>query len=281
MTASSASKRWLIATDLDGTLLDDSYPLSEAALVIDSVSRAGNARVALASSKTLAELQLLAGRCATRPFLVFENGAGVAWPSGELPEAGGCRIGGHEVALCGRPYPELRAWLVALRERRGFPFRGFGDLDADAIASLTGLDPAAAELARQRLLTEPILWEGDAAGLAKFQQELAARSLHLVLGGRFHHVMPDVSKASAISRLRLWLQQVSGEAYSLIACGDAPNDREMLKLADLAVVFPGRDGSYVLPASDSVLHAAEPGPAGWLASVERLLNSRSREARAP
>jgi mannosyl-3-phosphoglycerate phosphatase len=277
----SASKRWLIATDLDGTLLDDAYPLSEAALVIDSVSRAGNARVALASSKTLAELQVLAERCATRPFLVFENGAGVAWPSGELPEAGSCRIGGHEVALCGRPYPELRAWLATLRERRGFPFRGFGDLDADTLAGLTGLDATAAELARQRLSTEPILWEGDAAALVKFQRELATRSLRLVLGGRFHHVMPDVSKAGAISRLRLWLQQVYGHAYSLIACGDAPNDREMLELADRAVVFPGRDGNYLLPASDSVMHAAEPGPACWLASVERVLNSRSREARAP
>lgn len=281
MTGSIPLQRWLIATDLDGTLLDDSYPLSEAALVIDSVSRAGNARVALASSKTLAELEVLAQRCATRPFLVFENGAGVAWPAGELPEAGSCRSNGYEAALCGRPYPELRAWLVTLRERRGFPFRGFGDLDADTIARLTGLDGSGAALARQRLLTEPIVWEGDAAGLAKFRRELESRSLRLVLGGRFHHVMPDVSKASAISRLRLWLQEVFGQAYSLIACGDAPNDREMLEIADRAVVFPGRDGGYLLPASDSVLHAAEPGPACWLASVERVLNRRTREASAP
>ena len=77
---------WLIATDLDGTLLDDGYRLEAAAAAIDALFwlrpvAAGLVKlhVVLATSKTFVEAVTLAGHCACDPVLAFENGAGLAW----------------------------------------------------------------------------------------------------------------------------------------------------------------------------------------------------------
>ena len=277
---SSAAPACLIATDLDGTLLDDGYPLAEAALVIDSVSRACDAVVALVSSKTLPELVELAGHCVTAPLLVFENGAGCAWQPGALLRSGQQRLAGYEVESAGRPYAALRAELVRLRAERDFAFRGFGDMSSNEVARLTGLTATAAAQARDRAFSEPLLWQGDQADLERFRLALAALELKLVAGGRFLHAMPETSKAEAVARLRPWLRAAAPEELTLVCCGDAPNDLELLRIADIAVAFPDRKGRYLLPAGSRVIHAAGPGPARWLTSVHEALRRHSQEAQA-
>ena len=268
---------WLVATDLDGTLLDGDYDHSGAADAIDTLSRKHNARVVLASSKTLIEMSDIADRCDSRPLLLFENGAGMAWQLEQLNRQGSRENHGYQVENSGSTfdYLSLRECLQSLRQRHDFRFRGFGDLSADEVANMTGLSVEGAALAKQRLYTEPLVWDDSEERLVVFRTLIEDNDLRLVAGGRFLHVMPQIDKADALARLRELLAENYGDAQGLIACGDAENDLGMLQVADLAVIFPDPDGGYLLPESASVRHACMAGPAAWLTSLNRLLTTAS------
>jgi mannosyl-3-phosphoglycerate phosphatase len=272
------STYWLIATDLDGTLLDERYDYDAAASAIDSVADSHNALVLLASSKTLAEMLQLARRCTRLPLLLFENGAGVAWRSDLIGQRGEFTLGGYQVltrlpVACG--YQGLRARLNEWRSESGYRFSGFGDLTDSEVADMTGLTRSDAALARQRLCTEPLVWQDSPERLEQFENLLAAEGLQLVSGGRFLHVTPRVSKADAVELVSGWLKDSLGPPRGLLGCGDAANDLALLQHSDIALVFPGADGSYLLPPSDTVHHARAAGSSAWRDAVNQVLNSRS------
>lgn len=264
---------WLVATDLDGTLLDADYDHAQAAEAIDTLSRAVNARVVLASSKTVAEMIDLADRCSSKPALLFENGSGMAWHSSQLTRQGTREYRGYQVDSVdgARDYEALRNQLLTWRRTHNFRFRGFGDLSAAEVAELTGLSIDGAELSRQRLYTEPLLWDDSEEQLMTFTTLLEQNSLRLLAGGRFLHVMPQTDKAEALARFRALLAEAYGDAQGMVACGDADNDLIMLESADLAVVFPDSAGGYLLAESASVRHACMAGPSAWLKCLTRLL----------
>ena len=296
---------WLIATDLDGTLLDDDYPLTEAVRAVDAlhdriVQRDPRSRVhsVLALSKTCAELIPLANRCARAPLILFENGAGwaqktaaaavtSAQPSqGGMPPAGRAPRAAEDAPkdyqferLASIGYAEIRALLTRLRRRPEFDFLGFGDWSAEEVAAHTGLDEPAAQAAKQRAASEPILWQGGPKGLQAFRSELERNGLSLTEGGRFLHVAGPHSKGAALARIEA---QVKTPAKPLIklACGDAGNDLDMLRHADLALVFPNRDGGHILPEGAGVAHAPNAGPESWLAPLASS-NLSTREAESP
>ena len=265
---------WFVATDLDGTLLDSTYPLPAAAAAVDRLL-AGDLpvmAVALASSKTLAEMLDLGKLCRQAPFLIFENGAGYAWhpasmpPRAELPE--GRTIGGYRVVVNGATYGELRRTLTRLRRETDADFLGFGDMTAIDVAERTGLTLAGAALAKDRLATEPLEWRGSEAARERFRIALADEGLQLIRGGRFWHVSATVDKANAVSLLRSALGNLR-----LMACGDAPNDLAMLQAADCALLFPGADGTWLSPERPGLVHASKPGPDSWLNAVLRALGA--------
>ena len=275
---------WLVATDLDGTLLDDGYPIEAAAEAIDALFAlpaisdcALGLHVVLATSKTLAEGIELATRCTGNPILAFENGAGLAWRTGTCPRRGTGHLKGYEFESAGMEYAELRRRLLSLRANPAYEFRGFGDMTAAEVARRTGLDAESAAAARERMASEPLIWQGTAAALPAFKADLDDLGLNLNLGGRFHHVTGRRKKAGAVAAIRQALAPGPKGGVTTLACGDAPNDTEMLRAADLALVFPGPDGGYVLPEDASVSHAPMAGPDTWLTGVANIIESRTRE----
>lgn len=258
---------WLIVSDLDGTLLDDAYDLTAAAAAVDAQAAQGR-HVALASSKTCDEMLNLARRCRTRPVLIFENGAGIAWPqtragAGEVPYA---------MEIAGEGYPALRRRLRQLRRRRGYRFVGFGDLSAREVADATGLSPDAARQARHRQASEPLLWQDTEERLHAFRAALESAGYRLVRGGRFLHAMPATDKARGLARVAARLGPVR-----VVACGDADNDLGMLRAAQLAVVFPRRGGGYLtVPGADGgdvAVRAEVAGAECWSRILDRLLDT--------
>lgn len=270
---------WLIVTDLDGTLLDDQYLSVKAGAAIDTISATyAGARIALASSKTPTEMIELVGRCRSDPVLIFENGAGMAWREPVLCRLGSEKIGEFELERFGKPYAEVVSELRALRFEAGFAYRGFADMTPCEVANRTGLSHSAAEKARQRMATEPIVWEGDAAAFAEFTAALAERDLEIVLGGRFHHIGSHLSKGRAVRRLWRLLRFQFGIHASTIVCGDAPNDMDMLERADHAIVFPGRDGDYLPLGNPNTARASDAGPSAWLKAVTGVLDHHYQAA---
>lgn len=275
-TAAALQGRWLVVTDLDGTLLDDDYDLDAAAAAIDAQTRRGRT-VALASSKTCDEMRELARRCRAAPVLIFENGAGIAWPA---PGAGGDT---YRLEVAGEGYTALRDRLRTLRRRRGYRFLGFGDLSAREVAEHTGLSREGARLARHRAASEPILWLDEPHRLTAFRAAVEACGYRLVQGGRFHHVMPCTDKARGLARVADALGG-DGVRLRIAALGDADNDLGMLRAADVAVVFPRRSGGYLaVPGADGrdrAVQAEMPGARGWQEALERALKD-AESAGAP
>lgn len=222
----NASGRWLVVTDLDGTLLDhDTYDWRPAEPALRSLQARGDT-IALCSSKTRAELELIAQEIGLTGPLIPENGAsgqGIAFVRQAL----------HRAARASR-----------------CQILGFGAMTTAEIMHHTGLPEEEAYRASLRDFDEPfLLLEGDAERLASTAR---GEGLHLTRGGRFWHAFECGSKGEALTLLR--------KDHSLaIALGDSENDRSMLSAADIAIVIPG--GNIVPdPQWRMALH---PGPRGW------------------
>ncbi|MEM9620616.1 MAG: HAD-IIB family hydrolase [Pseudomonadota bacterium] len=270
---------WLIATDLDGTLLDDDYPDATAAAVIDKLSaKYADACIALVSSKTPLEMIELVSHCQSSPLLIFENGSGLAWREPALCGSGTSRAKGFEIDCTGQSYADIVTLLHELRQSEGYAFRGFADMSVDEVAAHTGLSFTAAARSKQRLSTEPIHWQGSETELLSLQSTLAEHGLHIVRGGRFHHVGSNVDKGRALTSLWRRLRFQYGTRPRIVACGDAPNDLPMMERADHAIVFPLREGGYMQPRNPNTTHASQPGPGPWLAAVTELLDIHYQEA---
>lgn len=264
---------WLIATDLDGTLLDDSYPKQEAAQAIDKIQRANpEVDVVLVSSKTLAEMAAIAELTERKPYLIFENGGGVAWPAGRFVSGGERRVADYEVVILGASYQTIVAALQQLRGM-GFEFTGFADMSPREIADLTNLSLSNARLASQRICSEPLSWQGQAERLQVFGAALERLGFTLQRGGRFYHVTSGNDKIKALDFLRDKIRYETGTLMRLLACGDAPNDLAMLDKADHALVFPDRSGGYLREVQAHVSHAPAAGPETWLTGVSELVDS--------
>lgn len=262
----SCLEKWIVVTDLDGTLLDRSYDLALAAAALNQIisNWPWIQEIVLATSKTLSELQPFTRQLTRAPILIYENGAGYAQPLAVSNQHSLTEYTNHDQGLS---YTAIRETLARLRRRGGFDFLGFGDISPTALSALTGLSTVQAWNAQQRRASEPLQWLGSEERLEAFRTALVDEGLTLVRGGQFHHVSSACDKWIT---LQAWREQNLPDA-KVLACGDAPNDQQLLTRANQAVVFPDADGSYLLAAGAKVRHAAVHGPSGWLHEVTRVL----------
>jgi mannosyl-3-phosphoglycerate phosphatase len=260
----------IIFSDLDGTLLDhDDYRWQAAGPALARL-KAANIPLVLNSSKTMPEIRALREELGnTDPFIV-ENGAAVVIPPHALGNTE------EEVVNFGATRDRVLEVLGAQR-KKGARFKGFADMSADELAAATGLDPAAAGRAKERLGTEPLIWQGSGQELAEFEAALSAEDLRLVAGGRFLHAMGIFDKADGARFLlnkykEHYREQYGDEPVLAIALGDSPNDQQMLESADIPVVIRGvKSDEVILPSAKHAMRSLKPGPEGWNECVLNLL----------
>ena len=257
------NKSLIIFSDLDGTLLDHYNYSWQPALPALKKLHELQVPVILCSSKTAAEVAEIHQAMELKNPYIVENGAGIIFPTA---------VGSAH--FFGRPYAELLQLLQKIRSDQGFLFSGFNDLSVAQIAEATGLKQEQAELAKQRLCTEPLRWDDSAAALKKFRHKLAENKLKLLQGGRFYHVI-DISadKGTALKWLLADFRRNRPQSdWFSIALGDGPNDQDMLEAADLAVIIPSVTGRTPDPRNNKILHATESGPIGWNRAILNILD---------
>ncbi|PTB92669.1 mannosyl-3-phosphoglycerate phosphatase [Marinobacter sp. B9-2] len=260
----------IIFSDLDGTLLDhDDYRWQAAGPALARL-KAANIPLVLNSSKTMPEIRAIREELGnTDPFIV-ENGAAVVIPPHALGNVE------EEVVNFGATRDRVLE-VLGTQRKKGARFRGFADMSANELTAETGLDPAAAGRAKERLGTEPLIWQGNEEELVQFEKALADEQLRLVPGGRFLHAMGIFDKADGarflLNKYKDRYREQDGDVPVLaIALGDSPNDQQMLESADIPVVIRGVKSEEVqLPSTRHAMRSLKPGPEGWNECVLNLL----------
>jgi mannosyl-3-phosphoglycerate phosphatase len=248
----------LVATDLDGTLLDrETYGFTPARPALDALRERGVPLV-LVSSKTRAEMEPLADAIGATGPLVVENGGAVVTPKGVL--------------VLGVTRDRLLEALRAVADEAGVRVRPFAAMSVADVAALTGLPEEQATLAMRREYDEPFVVEGgperDLGVDARLDRAARGRGLRVTHGGRVHHLTGPADKGQAVRAVvHGWPGGIPGDVVGL---GDAANDLELLLAVDRPILMPRPDGS-VEPALAARLRGRErapcPGPAGWSAAV--------------
>ena len=263
--ANSDPPSLVVFTDLDGTLLDhDTYTWQPAEPALRRLDASG-VPVVLISSKTLSEIAHYRAELGLRHPVVAENGAVI-----DVPDHYFC--GSIDTIAITTDRATLQKALTHVRRELAVQCTAFFELGASGIARTTGLSIAQATRANERRATEPLLWQDSDDALRRFSDAMSERGLHCVRGGRFVHLMARTDKADAMQRLlAVWRRK---QPVKSVALGDGPNDLQMLRAADIAVVIPGAHGLPMpLERHPRVLRPTSRGPVGWNEAILSILDT--------
>jgi mannosyl-3-phosphoglycerate phosphatase len=271
--------RYVVFTDLDGTLLDHrTYSWAAAQPALDELERRSIPLV-FCSSKTRAEIEDLRRRLRNPHPFITENGGGVFIPQEYFKRKipGETRLGRYHCLALGKPYDEIVEQLQEIAAEAGAEVVGFHQMSAREVAANTGLDLRRADLAKRRDFDEPFFFAGsDPRAEARFVQIAQQRGLEVVRGGRFHHLFAGSDKGKAVRKLMDLYRRASHVRMRSVALGDSANDQPMLAAVEHAVLLPGRDGVFdaqVLDTLPRVTRAEAPGPEGWNRAIFELLRA--------
>lgn len=261
--------RWVVATDLDGTLLDhETYSLEPARPAL-GLLRERRIPLVLVTSKTRAEAEGIAAATGCSPALVVENGGAVLLP------------GGRDVIELGVGYDALVAALAEIAREAGARVRGFSSLSRGDLEELTGLRGEDAERARRRGWDEPFLLSNPEA-LPALEEAAVRRGLSVTRGGRFHHLLGAGSDKGRALRVLLDRKGWLAPGTLCIGLGDAANDLPFLRIVDRPVIVPRPGGAQDPDLAAALPHATvapAPGPRGWNAAVLGILGEAAGAGR--
>ncbi|MEM7761160.1 MAG: HAD-IIB family hydrolase [Cyanobacteria bacterium P01_A01_bin.40] len=255
--------KYIVVTDLDGTLLDhQTYQFTAALDGIQELKQRGIPLI-LNSSKTQAEIIEIRAQLNNQEPFVCENG--------------GILCGMANIQYLATPRSQFLQDLAVIKAKLNLKYQGFAEVTVDEVMHWTGLSASDAENAMKRDATEPLLWQDTELALNNFRQELAQIQLQCVKGGRFHHVMGFFNKATCFSQLKEYYAQVWQEEISIIALGDSPNDLPMLEQADYAVVIPNSNGNKLHLNQAATYFASKLAPDGWQEGISFVLEHVIKE----
>lgn len=265
-------RRYIVFSDLDGTLLShDTYSWEGARPALEVLKR-GDIPLVLCSSKTKAEIEVWRRRLGNEHPFISENGGAIFIPVGYR----GFQFkfdavqDGYWVLTLGTDYPTLVRALGEIRARTGLNIRGFSDMREEEVAEATGLGPEDVRLARKRQYDEPFIVEGGVTGLREAVKDLG---LTCTEGGRFFHLSGNADKGVATTRLtEIYRENCSGVQVVAIGIGDSLNDLPMLEAVDIPVLVKRPDGGYDERVNvEGLIRAEAAGPKGWNDALLKLV----------
>ncbi|CAM4165934.1 MULTISPECIES: mannosyl-3-phosphoglycerate phosphatase-related protein [Lelliottia] len=262
----------LIFTDLDGTLLDiHTYDWRPATPWLNKLQD-HQIPVILCSSKTAAETLEIQQDLGLEglPFIA-ENGAvvqlDVRWD--DHPNA--------PRLINGTPHSEICSLIDPIRERAGYKFTTFDDVDERVIGEWTGLSRERSALARLHEASVTLIWRDSDERMAQFGAELVQLGFKFVQGARFWHILDARGgKDQAVNWLIDEYRKREGFVPTTIGLGDGPNDAPLLDNVDYAVVVKGINRHGIQLQDDipeRVYHTTQPGPEGWREGLDHFLSA--------
>jgi mannosyl-3-phosphoglycerate phosphatase len=252
-------EKYLIFTDLDGTLLDhETYSFDEAKQML-SYLKSNNIPLIIITSKTKQEIiKLRTELQISHPFIV-ENGAGIFLPIEKE----------FKQINMGKTYNEILDFFNTYKKE--FKIKGFFDMSVEEISTLTGLCIEDAKLAKKRDFCEPFIIE-DETNIEYLRQLSQKEGFDIVKGGRFYHLISKgQDKANALLKLKEIYEEKFKTKYKTIALGDGANDKTMLDCVDIAILIKKFDGTFIDYDRENLIKTDKIGPKGWNEALKGIL----------
>ena len=266
----------VIFTDLDGTLLDhDTYSAEEARSVLGKVTALGIPVIPV-TSKTFSEVVAFRDSMSLTDAFIVENGAALYVP---MDSDIRCPMGskvfeGYWVREFGVKRQALCDVLEALDMNGTYQFRSLTEMRTSEVAEVTGLNLPSAQRAQQRLYSETLDWRDSEAALTAFSEVLTGIGFSVSQGGRFVHLMGPNNKGIAAQWFQTLLKREMTPDIATIAAGDAPNDRELLEMADYALLMRNSRGKPLrLQRTGPTWLSDSAGPMAWAKGISDILTS--------
>lgn len=262
-------ERFIVFTDLDGTLLDHNTYAYADALPALSKLRQTQTPLIMVSSKTRREIETLRRELDNDHPFIPENGGAVFVPKGyDLPlPSESVEVEDYHILVLGTQSEELAAAFDRLERR--LPVRALSRLSSKDVADLTGLSLTQAEAARRREFGEAFVVDGPEIKESELRNEVSKLGLRLTRGGRFWHLLGENDKGRAVTLLSGLYRQKDPDLVT-VACGDAPNDEPMLAVVDRPFLVAKPEGGHRSIDLPRLTRIGLPGPAGFNQAVLSL-----------
>lgn len=267
--------RWLVVTDMDGTLLNHhDYDSAAARPVLQQLEQM-HIPVIFNTSKTFNELYKLADQLHNRHPFILENGSAIALPehyfSPEfqheyLPDTDS--KAGYKIKITGADIESINSFLNEVRPHA----INFNQCNLEQAVELTGLSPSEASHAQNRQYSVALIFshtEKEATFIRQAQQA----GFSTLRGGRFLHVLGRCDKGSSMQILKELYSRYDNKSYGIIALGDSQNDEHMLQQSDAAVVVKSPSSDRLKLTRPDIIYTQQSAPHGWAEGVLAALKS--------
>ena len=272
--------KYIVFTDMDGTLIDhDTYSYEAAKPALDALKKQGIPLI-FCTSKTRAELEVYVKELDISHPFISENGGAIFIPHNyfDVEYASSGKLSNYDVIELGTDYNTLRKNLEDIRKSVDFEIIGFGDLDDAGVSEDTGLDIESARLAKIREYDEAFrLGEGGDTPEAANQviELIKSHGLSHTRGGRYWHIIGDNDKGKAVTLLSMiYRRQFDNDEVKTIGLGDSQNDLPMLQAVDIPLLVQKPGGRHDTSITDSKINRVDGiGPVGWNLAILDILSS--------
>ncbi len=270
-------KRYLIFTDLDGTLLDhDNYSYGNNKKMISTIINNKN-EIIFNTSKTFSECKKLLKelKLSNMPFST-ENGAVLYFPK--------IRFNKIKNSSSFERYWKLRiaklsskSWHQFLKQKqKKYNFLIAQDLSPKILKKYTNLNNTNMMLDREA--SQIILWEDNFTKFKLFKNDLKSEKEGvLIKGSRFIQISSICNKRIAKKLISHAYDIQFRDKYSIntIALGDSKNDIDMLNSCKYSCLIKNSNGTHVKLRSNkkNIFKSSKLAPDGWCEVLYKLNNT--------
>jgi len=269
------TRKLVIFTDLDGTLLDrNTYSFKSALPALNLIKQKGVPLI-LSSSKTRAEIELYQKQLKNDHPFFSENGGAIFIPKDyfSFPFHSEKELGEYFVLELGTPYSIIIEVLDSIRKETGISIKGFSGFTEEELFSLCGLSQKEATFAKKREYDEPFMIEGGEKEFETVKRKIKEKGMNYAWGGRFHHIFGKNDKGKAVEILKK-LYENQFFSISTVGIGDSLNDLSILSVVDYPIFLKDKNDllSETLSSIQNVTVIDGGGSEAWNEVILNVIN---------